>query len=476
METVYFAMRRLLSLILPLTLIAVLPGASQAQRAAGNPALVSTADRVVAARIARVAASRPLAALRLARTQSRVAVALLGPDRRTIELRFRDGARAGLLPPTLATTGVSALPLRTLVMARQVTSPGPARAVVLEPFAKQLQEGDTAGQAQADTLTRAGFKVDIYRNSQVTVKLLLSLSQYSLVYMKTHAGVLPGGDAVIAAGDTATAPYTKLFGNDAYYNQQQPNAPTVLGQVFVDGGDGGLFNAIRAKFVSDYLTPFPNSSVFFLNGCNLLLAPVFLKALQSKNLSSVLTWDQEVRADAAERGLDYTLNQMASGATLDQAVQAALANGVGTAYTANGTAHLHYVGSGDITLRDVLAQATPTPTASTTPTGAAPGPTVTPTATPLTLRVKLARTRVKAGQRQRVSVRTTAGTFVKIVLTFPTRTRKTRTGRANGGGAFTWTFKQPKVKMTGTRRTVKVTVTVGGGGNTKRTSRSYTLR
>src|SRR5581483_6831243 len=79
------------------------------------------------------------------------------------------------------------------------------------PFAWQLGRGASAGQSEVNVLQNAGFSAEVLRNDQVTIPSMENLSQYSVIYMETHSGVLPNGDAVILVDETDTTPYAALF-------------------------------------------------------------------------------------------------------------------------------------------------------------------------------------------------------------------------------------------------------------------------
>jgi hypothetical protein len=332
---------------------------------------VTVLDRQVGGRAAMLADPAPRTALRWLERQRAVGQARLGPDGVTIDVHFRDGAYIAILPraprsipgafrPSDRVRAGSGATAWTGSAGRTGSAGG--RALVLEPFAHQL--GAAAGQTEIDDLMQAGFQVDVARDDAVTVRTMETLAGYSMVYMETHAGVLPDGDAVVATGETNTVPYT------AFFNEQS------VMQVFAAGDPSGtLYNAITGRFVTRHMGSFPASSIVYLDGCSVLAAPSFWQALQGRNVDVLLSWDHEVYNDANELSADYMLTNLDKGDTIVASLAATQAAGLAVSTVAGITSHLGFLGDGDDTLARALAETTPTPTA--TPTA-----TVTPTVTP----------------------------------------------------------------------------------------------
>jgi hypothetical protein len=278
------------------------------------------------------------------------------------------------------------VPVRTLfnTQLRQVRSHSSAqgtRAIVLEPFADELNLGPSAGQQEAGFLTTAGFTVDIKRDTDVTVETMENLSGYSVVYMETHAGALSGGDAIVVTGQVSPAqvnssPYAALYAEHS------------LMQAFVAGQQRPvLYNAITSIFVQHHMSAFSNSSIVFLNGCEILAAPLFWSALQGKNVGTLISWDQQVYSDIDERAADVVLGQLQKGGTVASSVGAAEAQGLGTSIGGGTIAHLGFLGYADNTLAHAMANdqiptVTPTPTLT---------PTATATPRPIKKKVKCKR-------------------------------------------------------------------------------------
>ncbi|GAC1330975.1 MAG: hypothetical protein NVSMB22_23060 [Chloroflexota bacterium] len=260
---------------------------------------------------------------------------------------------------------------------------------MLEPFADELALGAAAGNAEADALSSSGFTVDVKRNGDVTIPVMQSMNAYSFVYIETHSGILPDGNAIVVTGDTNFQPYTAL-------------APVA------NGGDGSLMQAtvagdpthrlyiaITATFVNRHVAQFPGNSVVFLNGCSLLRAPLFWQALENKAVGAMISWDQEAAVNVAEPAAAVVVNRLTAGGSVADSIKGAYNAGLGDA-PAIPPAHLGFLGNGSNTLSAAAAHATATATQTV---AAQPQVTQTapaqPHATPTELAFKLGFLRVR---------------------------------------------------------------------------------
>jgi hypothetical protein len=326
---------------------------------------LSSLDRQQAAFGAHLAGQSATRAAGWLRRRSDVRSVQIQRDAVTIKVSFRDGASIFVLPRTVHPLKLAPQPLTRLrTLQRKTPSLDRAgatsgRAIVLEPFATELNYGPNAGQTQVDALTKVGFKVDVARNAAVTVKTMETLADYSVVYLETHAGLLDNGDALVVTGESNAAPYKSLYDDKS------------LQQALVAGdASGTVYNAITSKFVLAYMGVFPNSSIVFLNGCSMLSAPLFWTDLHSKHVATMISWDHEVYNSVDGLAADSMLADLAKGDTVVGATQVTRAAGLGTSIVDGVTAHLGFEGDGANTLARALAGITPA------------APSVTPTATP----------------------------------------------------------------------------------------------
>lgn len=295
-----------------------------------------------------------------------------------IDIRFRDGGELLVLSRSFS-TGRGALPRPALLQprvallrqtSRDSRQVGPARALVLEPFADELGLGSDAGLQEANDLTRAGFQVDVLRNSAVSVATMATLSSYSVVYFETHADPLKaGGDAVVATGEVYTdGTYPNLYADGS------------LREVTVAGDTKNFYDAVTGAYFTQHLGNFPNKSIMFIEGCGTLNASLFWRALQQRNVDALIGWDHDVPSVLSSETGAYVVSRLAAPLTVADSVAAATEQGLAVGITDKGTTKLGFLGDGLDTLAAAAGEAPPTPipTATSMPTS-----TSTPAATPL---------------------------------------------------------------------------------------------
>lgn len=323
--------------------------------------------------------SRVLAWLR---RQPSVESALRGTDGKTVDIRFRDGSRAAILPSSLSRARV---PLPLLHSDAQLLSRGhapaaTARAVVMEPFATELGIGPHAGDVEVSDLQSAGYTVDQLYDTQVSVNSLTTLSQYNVVYMQTHAGVTSGGEGIVASGEPV--------------NGDPRVQPLIRNGTVIPIGVSGSTQAyygITSSFITRYEGQFPTNSLEFLNGCNLLASPRFWNALAAKGAGVLVSWNKEATtSDNLIAGAKFFQYMGYSGTSVNAAIAAVHAAGFGVSHANGQVALLNYTGDGTITLQSAATAPASTPEPGTATPGlpeATAGPTDTgPTPTVLVLR------------------------------------------------------------------------------------------
>jgi hypothetical protein len=239
--------------------------------------------------------------------------------------------------------------LPTLLMRGTSRAANEPRALILEPFAGELEPGMNPGDAEAAALRTAGFQVTIVSNAEVTVPVMETLPDYSVISITTHAGVLPNGDAVLLTGERDNHPY-----NDFYKDH-------TLVQGYV-AGEGLLYNGVTGAFFLQHMRPFGNSSILLVNGCAALAAPTFWSDLHAQNLGALLSWDKDVSSTADTEVRDHVLTVLGETTTVAQAVEQ------------SGYPDFGFRGDGNDTLAKAAIAAPPTPT---------PAPTVTSTPLPV---------------------------------------------------------------------------------------------
>lgn len=337
----------------------------------GRP--LSGHERMQVRTLSHLSAHSPEAGLRWIARQSDVDTAILERDGATLSITFRDGARFLLLPPQHAgireRSGSLVLPRSQPLGVARDSAPG-GRAAVLEPFATQLGEGTSAGQTEVDALTRAGFKVDVFRDSQVTVKLMETISQYSVVYMVTHS--TPVGTTAFATDETDYSKYIPLIQDGSVIQLGIAGDPT-----------GALYLGVNSTFITKHVGTFPNGSMVFLEGCGALHPGDVFSALQSKNVDVFVAWTDEVYPAPLEVASDFMFSKFLQGETvgtvLSETKSAGLADSsVQTNDRGLVQTHLGYLGDASDTFGDALSAVLPAAVSTATPTA-----TATATSTPV---------------------------------------------------------------------------------------------
>lgn len=460
---------------------------------ASAPAATSaTTSRPLDAKLFHLAADKlghehPARVVRWLRRQPAVRSASLGPDRRTVEIQFRDGSETFILPSTLSTvrvplpTGIARRQVHALARPRQSVAP---RAVVLEPFASELGLGPNAGDIEVNDLQQAGFKVDQGYDQSVTVNTMASLSQYNVVYMHTHTGPAGNGDGVVATG------------------QIDPSCPAVPAQYQAEGvvcvgvyGDtqNGYF-AITSGFVSSAMGTFPRDSMLYFNGCELLGSTIFWQALASKGAGVMVSWNNWSATYDDYLSAAAFYNVMDQGSTVQNAIATLQANGYGTSNTQQGPSKMGYLGDGTITLARSAAggggthppTATPQPTQTSVPTTVAsptptatsrPGATATPTSSPthivVPLQVAGIHSRVAGGSQQDIDVHTAASAGVDLTVTYPNGDVLQSSRSADGAGNASFSYRQPRSTITRHQQTAQVRVEAHVGTAVATASATY---
>lgn len=314
------------------------------RHSAESRAVVAGVDRRIGLIAAQHAASNPRRTVAWLRRQRGVA-AHLGPDGRTIEMRFADGRKIAILAGDVKGVRLAASAVRLAHF--QVG----ARAVVLEPFASELALGANAGRPEADTLSSAGFTVDRLIDGQVTVAAMRTLPHYSVIYMETHAGLLSGGDAVVATGQTDMAGEQALLDDHS------------LIQVLVAGDPSHqLYLGVTSAFVTRYMASFRNHTLLFLNGCQLLAAPEFWTALSGRHVGTLISWDQDVSGSLEGEAARVVLDRLAAGDSVSAALRVAHDDGVDLSVVDGHVSRLGFLGDGANTLAAAMdAAGTPPP-------------------------------------------------------------------------------------------------------------------
>jgi hypothetical protein len=222
----------------------------------------------------------------------------------------------------------------------QGVSPWPRRALVVEPFATDLGDGDSTGQDVTNYLKRAGFAVTVLRDSQVTVPTMLNLSQYAFVYFSTHAGPLPNNDAAISTGDTRHQPFAEYLDNYSLAEMK-----------ITSKGEMKYFDAVTGRFIHLYDGTFPAHTIIYVTACNALDMPVFWRYLHQSGVGTLIGWHHHVSIGEADQAAEAMFASFAKGRTVSQAIADATASGYGVSLLGKKKGWLSFSGNGAATLQ-----------------------------------------------------------------------------------------------------------------------------
>jgi hypothetical protein len=459
------------------------------------PQAVATASGSSDARLLSAASLRrghdtPGSVVRWLRLQPSVAAASIGRDRQTVDVRFRDGMQAAILPKLQHYVAVPGLRALARVSA-PAGAPLAPQAAVWEPFAAELGLGPSAGDIEVQQLQAAGFAVDQKYDTNVTVAQLATLARFNVVYMHTHSGVSAGGDGVLASGELAN-------GDPAVAPYIQDGSVITVGV----SGSSQQYYGITSKFVSAHMGTFPANALLFLNGCALLRATTFWQTLHVRGAGAMVSWDQNAASKDDYLSAAAFFNVMGTGSSVSGALSTVRAAGYGTSSDNGVPATLGYVGDGSITLRAAaaggsgnqtpppatgtpvpVATATRTPvpvaTATRTPTPA-PVPTSTstpvPTHPPVPPLISLA-SAVKPGTVQHISVgNLSPATPVRLRVTFPNGQIVQSQVTADAAGTARFQFVQAGSKVTRHSRKAVVEITSITASGTATATQTYTIQ
>jgi len=265
-----------------LCLLTVLAAATLAGGANRNAfASVGTgSSRVLTAASRMLAHQTPSRVVRWFEHQPGIAAATVESDRRSIDIRFRTGLQAVILPSTHHVSAVS----RPLGRSAHPFDSTPSvsghgrRALLLLPFATEMGLLGHADR-EAALLRAAGFTVDALTDANVNVDQLVHISSYDLGYMVTHSNSNRYGDVVIATG-APVDPDHVIPAMDPLIKE---------GSVIITGIAGSPFTyyGIRARYIRDHLDgSFPRNAMLFFNSCNLIPGTLLWQDLAERGAST----------------------------------------------------------------------------------------------------------------------------------------------------------------------------------------------
>lgn len=191
----------------------------------------------------------------------------------------------------------------------------PSNAAIIDELSGTVPDPFFLAQATAQ-LKSAGYNVDYYSPSQVTVDLFKRLPTmgYGVVLFRAHS--------TGATGDTIAIMTSEPYSPDKFVSEQ------LTGQVVrarLSAVDQDFF-AVSPKFVRDATQGVFPSSIILMMGCTGLANSEMAEAFVSRGAQVYVSWDQVIYSSRTDMATLAVLQSLAKGKTLGVAVGAATYN------------------------------------------------------------------------------------------------------------------------------------------------------
>jgi len=225
------------------------------------------------------------------KTQANIEEAAIGEDLVSICIKFDSGVQGIILTQSFislgGTTSIQAKTERNLQLGNDIYSRSTTKknAIILLPFDSVPLYKDYSAYDIKKYLQQSGFSVEIYRDEEVTVDLMKTISNYEFVYMATHGGVgfygigsnigiltgqIADEDTIFLKWDLLTAGATKgLIVRPAH-------------------GTKNSYFGLNKHFFDDYTYP---GTFVYMNACNSLKNDTLADAFLHNGASVYLGWD-----------------------------------------------------------------------------------------------------------------------------------------------------------------------------------------
>jgi len=170
------------------------------------------------------------------------------------------------------------------------------------------QPNQTFIERVTEVLEEAGFSVDVYNWTSVTVDFYRNLPSmgYKLIVFRTHSGILMN-----ATGQPIPGNPVFLFTAEQY----DPNKHTWL--LLTDQiapanpwDSSAFYFAIAPKFVRETMNGHFQDTLIIIAGCNGLYSTTLAEALIERGASVVISWDKGVRAPYMDGATILLLNKL----------------------------------------------------------------------------------------------------------------------------------------------------------------------
>jgi hypothetical protein len=260
-----------------------------------------------------------------------VASAKLSSDPTIVEFAFRDGTPGLFLgaPAWSESVAEGKEPaLRGLAFPMGATQPGRKAALILDPFPRFYDRSPSRVKSMLESI---GYTSQYLREEMVTLTALRSISNYGVIMISTHGGLV-SGEVALLSGETATAENWKTY-----------ETWRMAGKVGIAGHGGGFWPwdkrewwFVTPSFFEDL--PRADESLFYAYACHSLEGSTMADALQRTGVAAYVGWNRIAFA-GFESGVPRRF--FASLCEYQTVAEADLADGSSAAT---------YVGNGDLVL------------------------------------------------------------------------------------------------------------------------------
>ncbi len=221
------------------------------------------------------------------KTQPNVEDAAIGEDRMSIWIKYESGVEGIILTESFKSlVEIEASQANSDRYLRLKNNPSSTsttnnKALILLPIDSVPKYKDESVDEIEAYLQQSGFSVEIYRDEDVTVDLMKTVSTYSFVYMATHGCVGLIGSEVMT-GEVANSSTIALF-----WNLLKAGRTSGLTIVMPPGTDK-IYFGLNENFFDDYVYP---STFVYMNACSSFKNDSLADTFLNNGASVYLGWD-----------------------------------------------------------------------------------------------------------------------------------------------------------------------------------------
>ncbi len=168
------------------------------------------------------------------------------------------------------------------------------RAAILDGL-YDTEPNATLTESMVQYLSNAGYMVDVFRGTNVTIDLLRNVGGYKILILRLHSAIHTDGFLYLFSGENYT--------ESNYVNEQLAGA--VKKAYTFDKSEGPYF-ALNAVFLGNNKPDGLNGTTIILTGCNGTATPYDIQRFFQRGVKAYISWDGYVdlsHSDEAALGL-----------------------------------------------------------------------------------------------------------------------------------------------------------------------------